>query len=420
MSRPTMTGEVTARQPAKPLSLAPVAISTRALPAGGMVLRSRHALLPYPRCLGELLRHWAAVAPDRTFLAERQARGGWRRLGDARGVAGRRAARRRPAGAPTGPPPPAGDPLGQWHRQRPAAAGRHARRHPGGADLARLSLLSADHAKLRSILEMTRPGLVFAGDGMTYAPALAAVREALPGGVELAVSANPAQGLPATGFDELLAHPPGRAVAARFAAVGPDTVAKILFTSGSTGEPKGVINTQRMLCSNQQSASPQLWPFLAERPPVIVDWLPWSHTFGGNHNFNMMLRNGGTLYIDERQAGAGADRAHGRATCARSRRRSISTCRAAMRRCCSTISSGRGAARRASSRDLDLLFYAAAALPQTLWERLEALALAARGAQGADASRPGARPRRRRLATMVHYPIDRAGNHRRARARAPR
>ena len=78
----------------------------------------------------------------------------------------------------------------------------------------------------------------------------------------------------------------------------PDTIAKILFTSGSTGQPKGVINTQRMLCVNQQQLA-QVWPFLERVPPVLCDWLPWNHTFGANHNFNLVLRNGGTLYIDE-------------------------------------------------------------------------------------------------------------------------
>ncbi len=111
--------------------------------------------------------------------------------------------------------------------------------------------------------------------------------------------ASDAPGLPAGAlpFSGLLAAEDGQAVQSAFDAVGPDTVAKILFTSGSTGEPKGVINTQRMLCASQQ-AKAQLWPFLAQTPPVIVDWLPWNHTFGGNHNFNMVLRHGGTLYID--------------------------------------------------------------------------------------------------------------------------
>ena len=101
------------------------------------------------------------------------------------------------------------------------------------------------------------------------------------------------------GNDPLRGLSPRRAaaVASAFDAVTPDTVAKILFTSGSTAEPKGVINTHRMLCSSQQ-AKAQVWPFLETQPPVLVDWLPWNHTFGGNHNFNLVLRNGGTLYID--------------------------------------------------------------------------------------------------------------------------
>src|ERR1019366_2023198 len=117
-------------------------------------------------------------------------------------------------------------------------------------------------------------------DPSRYAPALEAVRAH------------------ATPLDALLDEPAGPHVDAAFAGVGPDTLAKILFTSGSTGTPKGVKNTQRMLCASQEALSLRR-PFLESRPPVVVDWLPWNHTFGGNHNFNLVLRHGGTLYVDD-------------------------------------------------------------------------------------------------------------------------
>jgi len=108
-----------------------------------------------------------------------------------------------------------------------------------------------------------------------------------------------ADGEGAISFRSVAATPETSAVAKAFAAITPDSIAKFLLTSGSTGTPKAVINTQRMLTSSQQ-AKAQIWPFL-ENPQtdlVILDWLPWSHTFGANHNFNLVLRNGGTLYID--------------------------------------------------------------------------------------------------------------------------
>ena len=139
--------------------------------------------------------------------------------------------------------------------------------------------MSKDHSKLKAIFELLQPGLVFADNAERFAPALAAV------------------GATATPIEALLEHDHGARADEAFAAIGPDTIAKILFTSGSTGTPKGVINTQRMLCSNQQSFA-QTWPFLEDAPPVMCEWLPWNHTFGGNGTFNVVLRNGGTLYID--------------------------------------------------------------------------------------------------------------------------
>ena len=105
------------------------------------------------------------------------------------------------------------------------------------------------------------------------------------------------EGRVTTPFADAARHP-GAGGDAAHARVGPDTIAKFLFTSGSTKDPKGVINTQRMLCANQQMLR-QALAFLADEPPVLVDWLPWNHTFGGNHNVGLTLYNGGTLHIDE-------------------------------------------------------------------------------------------------------------------------
>jgi feruloyl-CoA synthase len=411
MIQPSTPAAATAKPPWKPLALAPAAVEARPLPGGGMVLRSRLELLPYPRCLGEWLRAWAAAAPDRTFLAERAEHGGrgpWRRIGYGAALA----AVERIAGALL---------ARGLDRDRPVAVLSENGIDNGLLQLAAMhagipvvpispaySLLSSDHAKLRAILEATRPGLVYAGDGARYAPAFAAARAALPGGVELVVSARPPAGLAASAFGELLERPPDAviaAVAARFAAVGSDTLAKVLFTSGSTGTPKGVVNTQRMLCSNQQAIA-QLWPFLEDRPPVIVDWLPWSHTFGGNHNFNLVLRNGGTLYVDAGKPAPGA----------------IEITAGNLREVPSTIHfdvprgydmllpwlESDAALRATFFRDLDVLFYAAASLPQHLWEALERLSIAATGSRVTMLSAWGS-TETAPTATQVHFPIERAG-----------
>ncbi len=136
--------------------------------------------------------------------------------------------------------------------------------------------------------------MVYAADGTVFARAIGQVAP----DVEVVVARHPTTDRPATLFGDLLATAPDPAVDAAHAAVGPDTIAKILFTSGSTGVPKGVINTQRMWCSNQVMLHTAL-AFLQDEPPVIVDWAPWHHTAGGNHDVGLVLMNGGTMYIDE-------------------------------------------------------------------------------------------------------------------------
>ena len=157
------------------------------------------------------------------------------------------------------------------------------------------SLVAQDYAKLRHILTALNPGLVFVSQGEPFARAIQAV---VGPDVEVVAAHGSVPGRRVTPFAELLATVPGAGIDAAHAATGPDTIAKFMFTSGSTKAPKGVVVTNRMWCANQQMLR-QSFAFLADEPPVLVDWLPWNHTFGGNHNVGLVLYNGGTLYIDE-------------------------------------------------------------------------------------------------------------------------
>jgi len=338
-------------------------------------LRSPTPLPAVARCLGDFVVRWASE--DRLFLAERAGEG-WRRITYRDALARVRS-------------------LGQLLLDRGLGATRPLAILSGnsidhallalaamhvGVPVAPIStaysLQSKDHGKLRMLGAVLGAGAVWA-DSDAYAPAIAAL------------------GVPRL---ELAAPAATAAVDRAFAAITPDTVAKILFTSGSTGVPKGVVNTHRMLCANQAALAAG-WSFLADRPPVLVDWLPWSHTFGGNHNFNLVLAHGGAMYIDAGKPAPGAF-----SETLRNLREVAGTLYFNVPRGFDMLVDAleRDAElRRTMFRELDLVFYAAAALSPATWARLVALApdVPLVSAWGSTETSP--------LATQVHFAIDRAG-----------
>ena len=368
-------------------------------------MRSTQGLGPVPRAVGVWLEKWAAEDPDRTFLAARDAAGGWRKLSYGEAIQ-------------------AAQSIGQALIERGLlrASGRpililadngidHACLVLGamqvGVPVAAVSTayarLSEDFAKLRYVYDLVDPELVYVDDAEQLASALRAIG-ATRG--EIVASRGALAGVSLTAFPSLTACAPSAEVAQAFARVGPETIAKILFTSGSTGQPKGVINTQRMMCVNQESAA-ATWPFLEAHPPVIVDWLPWNHTFGANHNFNMMLRNGGTLYID---AGKPVPGLIGR-TVANLQEISPTVVFNVPRGYAALLDyleSDRGLRSSFFGR-LDMLLYAGAALPQSLWDRLQRLGLEVRGEKVPFVSSWGL-TETAPIATSVHWPLERPGN----------
>ncbi|MBL8378153.1 MAG: feruloyl-CoA synthase [Burkholderiales bacterium] len=261
---------------------------------GAILMRSPHALGRVERCVTAPLKRWALEAPERTFLAERAPDGAWRRLSYADALRQVEAL----AGALLARGLSADRPLiilsgNDIEHALLCLAAMHV-----GIPFAPISvpysLVSRDFDKLKHIFSLLTPGLVFAADGAAFARALDAV---VPDGVEVVVTRNPPP-RGATLYSALETGADAVAVARAHAAVDHASIAKFLFTSGSTGVPKGVINTHGMLCTNQAQIA-MVMPFLTDAPPVLLDWPPWNHTFGGNHDFNLILFNGGTLYIDE-------------------------------------------------------------------------------------------------------------------------
>lgn len=266
------------------------------------------------------------------------------------------------------------------------------------------SLLSRDFAQLRHVLELTTPGLIFCAQGAPFEAALDAVQPLTD--VEIVVADEGLASRCPTPWSELIRTPVSEAVDAAAAAVGPDTVAKIMMTSGSTEAPKGVLTTHGMLTANQQAMA-QVWPFLEAEPPVLVDWLPWSHTFGGSHNFNLVLRNGGTMYIDEGRP------APGRFSATLTNLGEIAptiqfNVPAGYALLVQALEDDPALATKFFSR-IEAVFYAAAAMPQDTWQRLDRVAERTLGhrvwmttAWGSTETSP--------LATSAHFALQQAGN----------
>ncbi len=385
-----------------PQSLAPPRTLKTPLPGGGFVLRSPETLQPYARCVGEWVEQWAQRTPDALAFAERGPDGEWRRVtyGELRRLVGSVAQAlldlRLPAGRPVvvlsdNAIDHAVLMLAAMHVGRPVCTVSSA-----------YTRLAKDFGKLHAILRTLRPALVYAADAAVYGPALAEA----PVTDAVQVYSQHAEAVPgALAFDTLAGANEGLEVNRAFEAIRPDDTAKYLLTSGSTGAPKVVINTHRMLCANQQMMA-QTWRFLEAEKPVILDWLPWSHTFGGNHNLNLALCHGGTLYIDDgRPVPALVDKT------VRNLREVRPTLYFNVPRgfdmLLPRLEQDAELARDVFSR-LRMVFYAGAALSQSSWQRLEAVAATVRSepvwfttSWGATETSPAI--------TTAHWHLDRAG-----------
>lgn len=366
-----------------------------------ILLKSKNALDPVVENTGVWLHKWAAEAPDRVFLAERIS-DGWREMTYAEVLVAVRNIAAALAARGMGQDTPIVIMSGNSVDHALLSLGAQYAGVPTSPLAEQYSLITEAHGRLIYVLDKIKPAMAFVDDAARYAAAIG-----LSNLDDMEVVASKTDGAPraVTAFADLLAGDASVDIDAVHSKVGPDTLAKILFTSGSSSDPKGVLTTQKMMCANQAQLASVL-PFLKEKPPVVTDWLPWNHVFGGSHNVNMMLCNGGTFNIDD-----GKPTKRGFARTVENiidRPGTLAFNVPVGFAMLATEMKTNAALRSAYTGALDMLFYAGASLPQDVWESLEEAAMAERGrlplmisSWGMTETAPAT--------IMLHEPIGRSG-----------
>ncbi|AXI48072.1 feruloyl-CoA synthetase [Sulfitobacter sp. SK012] len=348
----------------------PHSVTRHDRPDGTILLRSNYEMGPVVEKTGDWLHHWAQATPDAVFIAERSG-AGWRTESYGATLQKVRAIGQALLARGMGQDTPILIMSGNGVDHALLSLAAQYIGVPTVPVAEQYSLVSAAHGRLLQAVELTRPAMAYVVDAGRYAEALS-----LDALAKVEIIASQPGMSSATPFDALIKGDAGVDVDAAHASVTPQTVAKILMTSGSTSVPKGVLTTHRMMCANQTQLADAL-PFLRERPPRVMDWLPWNHVFGGSHNFNMMLANGGALYIDDGKPVEGLFD------------RTIQNLGMVAGTLCFNVPLGFQMLLNALQKDtglrhrffenLDLIFYAGASLPQDVWEGFENMAMEVKG-----------------------------------------
>jgi feruloyl-CoA synthase len=390
--------------PFKPIEFLSRDIKVERRGDGSVVLQSNHPLKPYAKHIPALLAKWAAEAPNRLWLAQRRGPDrDWLKLTYAQAKKQVDAVTQTLLDRGFGPEKPVMILSSNSIEFALLTMAAMQARAPLAPVSPAYSVMSQDHAKLKYVFDLIKPGLVFVQNGEIYARALAALD--LEGVLLVHVDKPPPQ-MQSLPWSELVAAKATDAVAQSIARIEPRTVGKFLFTSGSTGLPKAVINTQEMMCANVAMMSMSRVRKPQDPAPVMLDWLPWNHTMGGNATFQGNLNEGGTTWIDDGKPLPGLFE-----ETLRNLREisptSFSNVPAGYAMLATALEKDESLAKR-FFKNINVLSYGGATLPNDLYERMETLAVKHTGYRipfvtgwGSTETAP--------TATSVHWASERVG-----------